>query len=193
MGTTLEQQRAKEGSQEEITMRGPKHPMYFVSWEEAQAYVEKLNGMTGVPERWKWALPSEAQWEYACRAGTRTVFSPGDTLSSAQANFNGVPYGPVGTGLYLKRTTEAGSYPANAWGLYDMHGNVWEWCSDWYMETLAGGTEPAGPATGVYRVNRGGSWYYEASLCRAARRTRDEPGFRSSLLGFRPALVSSEP
>ncbi len=192
MGTNVEQQKAKGNSYGEVHGKGPKHPMYFVSWEDAQAYVGKLNGRSGLPAGWKWALPSEAQWEHACRAGARTVFSFGDTLTSEEANFDGrSPYGTERKGPYLKRTTEVGSYRANAWGLQDMHGNVWEWCSDWYGGTLTTGADPDGPATGGLRVLRGGSWLNFAVGCRAARRGGFGPGDRYHDVGFRPALVPS--
>jgi len=84
-----------------------------------------------------------------------------------------------------------GQKKPNAWGLHDMHGNVWEWCADWYEDTLKGGADPAGPSSDVFRVYRGGSWYYGASLCRAANRGGFNPGARGSILGFRPALVPS--
>ena len=194
MGTSLEQQKAKGNSYGEVTGKGAEHPMYFVSWEDAQAFMEKLNiGRGGMPAGWKWALPSEAQWEYACRAGTRTAYSFGNELNGREANCNGgYPYGTSVKGPYLETTTPVGSYGANAWGLHDMHGNVHEWCADWYGEKLVGGTDPAGPSTGVRRVVRGSSWGYIAASCRAAFRDRYVPGFRDYFVGFRLALVPSK-
>jgi formylglycine-generating enzyme required for sulfatase activity len=167
-------------------------PVERVSWDDVQGFLGNLNRAGGLPAGWKWALPTEAQWEYACRAGTTTVFSFGDSLSSREANFNGdYPYGGASEGPYLEKTVGVGSYAANAWGLHDMHGNVWEWCADWYDKTLTGGADPDGPNTGVYRVIRGGSWGNYAANCRAASRNRNDPGHRSNYLGFRPALVPS--
>lgn len=173
--------------------KGEKLPVESVSWEDVQKFLTKLNEKGGLPDGWKWALPTEAQWEYACRAGTTTVFHFGNSLSSRQANFNGgYPYGGAPKGPYLDRTMDAGSYAANAWGLHDMHGNVWEWCADWYERKLKGGVDPQGPSTGVLRVFRGGSWSGGAALCRAADRDSIGPGIRNFGLGFRPALVPSK-
>ena len=106
-----------------------------------------------IPDGWKYTLPTEAQWEYACRAGTTTYYAFGDTITTKQANFDKT----------LRKTTNIGKYPANAWGFHDMHGNVSEWCLDWY-ERLANVSvrEPQGPANGTERVQRGGSWRYQA-------------------------------
>jgi formylglycine-generating enzyme len=133
--------------------------------------------------------PTEAQWEYACRAGTTTPFHFGETISTDQANYDGnYPYGKGKKGIYRKKTTPVGSFPANAWGLFDMHGNVWEWCADWYGPYPRGDvTNPVGPPGGSARVDRGGSWDSGAWGCRAALRDRDGPGHRFSLLGFRLA------
>jgi formylglycine-generating enzyme required for sulfatase activity len=139
----------------------------------------------------KYRLPTESEWEYACRTGTNTPFHFGSELNGRQANCDGtVPYGTDSDGPYLKKTTPVGKYPANAWGLYDMHGNVWEWCSDWYGEYPAGSlTNPSGPATGSIRIVRGGSWLDDAVYCRSANR-RKVPSFRC-YLGFRVALSLS--
>jgi formylglycine-generating enzyme required for sulfatase activity len=148
----------------------------------------------------KWAggrLPTEAQWEYACRAGTTTPFNTGDNLTTDQANYDGnYPYKNYPKGEYLQRTQPVGSYPPNGWGLYDMHGNVWEWCDDWYdseyyEECKRQGTveNPVGPATGSYRVVRGGSWYDYAQGCRSAYRIYGTPGNRYYYLGFRLVFV----
>ena len=139
-----------------------------------------------------YTLPTEAQWEYACRAGTTTPFHFGDSLSSNQANFDGnYPYGAE-KGPYLERTTPVGTYAPNAWGLYDMHGNVWEWCYDWYGEYTAGdAADPHGPETGSDRVVRGGAWDIYAQFCRSACRFRFDPGRRYRILGFRVAAVQS--
>ena len=142
---------------------------------------------------WEYTLPTEAQWEYACRAGTKTVTAFGDSLSSKQANFDGnYPYNGAANGPYLERTTKVGSYAGNAWGLRDMHGNVWEWCRDVYQDTLVGGDDPfvSGAGSGL-RVFRGGSWGGSGRYCRSADRGRFTPGFRSDFVGFRLVLGPS--
>ena len=145
------------------------------------ANVEFLSG-TG------YRLPTEAEWEYACRGGTTTPFHFGSILNGAQANVNGNdPYGTSTKGTYLKRPTRVGSYSANAWGLYDMHGNVWEWCSDWYgsdYDKTSPATDPRGPTAGSDRVYRGGSWYSTARGARSAVRYWNSPGSRHRV-GFR--------
>jgi formylglycine-generating enzyme required for sulfatase activity len=133
-----------------------------------------------LPEGWKFALPTEAQWEYACRAGEKGPFSGGslDDVGWYDENSD-------------SETHEVGEKKPNAWGLHDMHGNVWEWCADWWDDTLKGGVDPTGPSSGVDRVYRGGSWGFDASDCRAARRGGSGPDDRLNDLGFRPALVPS--
>ena len=171
-----------------------KLPVENVSWEDCQAYIEKLNALNVAPSGFKFSLPTEAQWEYACRAGTTTPFHFGSVLNGDQANCDGnYPYGTETKGPYLERTSEAGSYPSNAWGLYDMHGNVWEWCSDWHDEYPSGAvTDPVGPSTGSYRVIRGGSWFSLAGHCRSAYRFFNDPSGRGSLIGVRLSLVRVE-
>jgi formylglycine-generating enzyme required for sulfatase activity len=136
-------------------------------------------------------LPTEAQWEYACRAGTTTATSFGDRLSAKQANFKGKPYNGGEDGPPLGRAAKVGSYPANPWGLHDMHGNIFEWCRDWYHPKLPGGVDPdlsAAPATS--RVRRGGAWTDDGWPCRSAFRLRFEPERRYDHIGFRVAVVS---
>ena len=161
-------------------------PVEKVSWEDCQRFVRKLNQMEGTD---KYRLPSEAEWEYAARAGTKTPFYTGDCLSTGQANYNGnYPGTGCSKGEYRGKTTSVGSFSPNPWGLYDMHGNVWEWCQDWFGDYSSGSvTDPEGPSSGSYRVNRGGSWSSSARICRSAFRSRDKPGYRSSDLGFRLA------
>jgi len=163
-------------------------PVETVSWNEAMDFCRKLTEM-GKDAGQVYDLPTEAEWEYACRAGTTTVFAFGDSLSSAQANFHGdYPYGGAAKGPYLKQTTTVGAYKANAWGLYDMHGNVWEWCKDWHGKDFyreSPGKDPGGPSTGTSRVLRGGSWYFGARFCRSARRDNFSPDGRGSDFGFR--------
>ena len=183
---TQAQWRAVMGS-DPSKFKGDDLPVENVSWGDVQEFMGKLNDAGGLREGWKWSLPTEAQWEYACRAGTTTVFSFGNSLTSRQANF-GWKYGDsVGE----TNTSRVGSYAANEWGLYDMHGSVWECCTDWYAKGLQGGADPKGPLSGLSRVVRGGSWSYDAISCRAAFRFRYVPGLRTFDLGFRPALVLS--
>ena len=132
-------------------------------------------------------LPSEAEWEYACRAGTKTPFQFGETISTDQSNFNGGIYGNGQEGVNRYKTTQVGSFPANNWGLYDMHGNVFQWCQDWYGEYPRDAqVYPKGPSTGQYRVLRGSSWSSWPHTCRSACRERKyEPGDRFCYHGLR--------
>ncbi len=140
-------------------------------------------------------LPTEAEWEYACRGGPAfkkpsPPFSFGDSLSSTQANFDGnIPYGGAAKHDPLNRTTKAGSYPPNALGVCDLHGNVWEWCADWYAAEYAGREDPQGPEIGERRVLRGGSWEGHAGVCRAAYRFGYAPG-GGGIIGVRVVLVA---
>jgi formylglycine-generating enzyme required for sulfatase activity len=182
---------------------GPDHPVEQVRWGEAVNFCKRLSGL---PEERKagrtYRLPTEAEWEYACRAGTTTPFHFGKGLSSTQANCNGdYPYGDAARGPYLKKTAKVGSYAPNAWGLYDMHGNVAEWCSDWYDPDYykkSPKEDPTGPAKGVlstgypgqfFRVVRGGCWLDEARGCRAAYRSRLQPSEPYRLVGIRVVCV----
>jgi sulfatase modifying factor 1 len=173
--------------------KGNDLPVETVSWEDVQSFISKGNQSAALPAGWRLALPTEAQWEYACRAGTESAFSFGAVLNGKQANCDGnYPYGTTTKGTYLQKTCGVASYAANPWGLHDMHGNVWEWCVDALDGTtkLSGGTDPVG-SSGAFRVVRGGSWFSGAASCRAADRNWNVPGFRSDTLGFRPALVPS--
>ena len=167
-------------------------PVDWVNWENCQKFVEKLNAGGYAPEGLVFRLPTEAEWEYACRAGTTTPFFWGSALNGDKANCVGTrPYGTSTEGEFLGRTTEVGSYAPNAWGLRDMHGNVEEWCSDWRGYNDYDGsdqTDPTGPSSGERRVLRGGDCVSFAKRCRSARRFGDEPTERSYWYGFRLVL-----
>jgi formylglycine-generating enzyme required for sulfatase activity len=173
-------------------------PVENVSWEEAREFCAKLSQRAEEKSGGRtYRLPSEAEWEYSCRGGAPSyqVFHFGASLSSSEANFDGNhPYGGAGKDTYRERTCKVGGYEKNRFGLYDLHGNVWEWCSDWYGEGYYGKSppsDPKGPSEGVYRVVRGGSWYSRGSGCRSAYRSGRAPGFRDDNLGFRVTLVPS--
>jgi len=164
-------------------------PVDSVSWEDAQRFISKLNKMENTN---KYRLPTEGEWEYTCRAGTRTPFHTGDSISTDQANYNGnYPMPGSSKGKYREKTVKVGSFAPNAWGLYDMHGNVSEWCQDWYGDYPSGEvSDPKGPSTGEERVLRGGSWLHHAGHIRSAGRGRFGPGDRHRriyLIGFRVA------
>ena len=167
--------------------KGARNPVEQVSWDNCQEFVKKLNGLG--KEKGTFALPTEAEWEYACRAGTGTPFHTGETLSTDEANYNGnSTYGNGRKGEYCEKTTPAGSLKPNAFGLYDMHGNVWEWCADRYGEKYYEDSpegDPRGPRTGESRVLRGGSWYYPPTNCRSAYRYYLMSGNRLNNHGFR--------
>ena len=145
--------------------------------------VEIVAGSTG------YRLRTEAQWEYACRAGTTTGFNwDTNTIISTQANYDAshLDFCNLVAGIYLERASEVGSYAPNAWGLYDMHGNVWEWCWDWYGSYVSGAqTDPTGAVAGTNRVERGGSWFHYGRYARSALRGISNPGYRGILFGFR--------
>ena len=245
MGTPLtEQERSQDETQHEVTLtqgfrmgvhevtqaqyeqvmgQNPSHfkgatlPVEKVSYDDALAFCKKLSDLPAEKAAGrKYRLPTEAEWEYCCRAGTSTPFHFGQELNGTQANCDGkVPYGTTKNGPSLLKTSPVGSYPPNAWGFYDMHGNVREWCQDVYgdypkqsvtdprgpevgkPEGVAGQGEgqvpvPAEEPVGSYCVNRGGCWYGEAALCRSAYRYRFDPSLRNFGYGFRLALSSSE-
>jgi len=187
------------------TFQGNDLPVENVEWKMAKVFCERLSERPEeIAAKRKYRLPTEAEWEYACRAGTATAFYFGDSLSSSQANFNGeYPAGGGETGKYLRQTAPVGSYPPNAFGLYDMHGNVAEWCADWYdPEFYANSPEedPLGPPFGVvstkftnngnqnfFVVIRGGCWVDEGRACRSAYRYRAMPNTQYRLIGFRVA------
>jgi formylglycine-generating enzyme required for sulfatase activity len=161
---------------------GDNLPVEKVSWNDVRKFITKLNDAKTLPAGWKVDLPTEAQWEYACRAGTKTAFSFGKTLTAKRANFGKSLGG---------ETCAVASYATNAWGLYDMHGNVWEWCLDWLGDILVGGTDPSGGPSGSGRGIRGGAWRDDANYCRAAGRYYASPNYTAgSNVGFRLALSS---
>ena len=167
---------------------GDNLPVERVSWDDAKTFCNKLNARYAgkLPAGYKFDLPTEAQWEYACRAGTTTALNNGTNLKSEYgcSNLNEVAW-------YYKnseKTHPVGQKQPNAWGLYDMHGNVYEWCRDWRGDYVGDARDPVGPTSGSYRVFRGGSWNGNARLCRSASRRNNGPGYRN-FLGFRLALV----
>ncbi len=168
----------------------PQNPVEQVSWDDCQQFLSTLNGRVSGGG---FCLPSEAQWEYACRAGTTTAFSFGSMITPEQVNYDGnVTFGGAAKGLKRKKTVPVKSLPPNTWGLYEMHGNVSQWCNDWYGD-FSGSAErdPTGPSSGSYRVDRGGGWCSSAWDCRSAFRDRSTPGGQSSALGFRFAAQAT--
>ena len=156
--------------------KGGKLPVTDVSWEDCQEFIRKLIAKTNGGYR----LPSEAEWEYACRAGTTTAYSFGDNITAKDANYN--------IGIKILKPVAVGNYKPNAFGLYDMHGNVWEWCEDWKADYPAGAvTDPKGPATGRYRMLRGGSFNSVGSRARSSYRNSFSPTDRLVVNGFRLA------
>jgi formylglycine-generating enzyme required for sulfatase activity len=173
----------------------PQNPVDTVSWEDAAQFCKELTeharAAGEIPEGWRFDLPTEAQWEYACRAGSATALNSGKNLQAKTGEDPGLDE----VAWYEANSGEA-THPVarkkpNAWGFYDMHGNLWEWCRDWYGFKLEGGRDPQGAREGAARVLRGGSWYigYPA-VCRSAYRTAYGPERRIPHAGFRMALVS---
>lgn len=183
---TQQQWRAVMGKNPSYFKNCDNCPVEQVSWNDVQEFIKKLNQQTGKNYR----LPTEAEWEYACRAGTTTPFNTGNNLTTNQANYNGnYPYLSNAKGAYRKKTIAVGSFAPNDWGLYDMHGNVWEWCQDWYGKYSNNTqTNPTGASSGTYRVLRGGSWTFNAVYCRSAYRTYTSPTSGSDGIGFRLVL-----
>ena len=152
--------------------KGSNRPVEKASWEDAQIFLTRLNSIEQsagrLPNGWKYVLPTEAEWEYACRAGTTTAYSWGNDINSSRANYNWD--GGANDGNDSKQTVNIGQFSANPWGFFDMHGNVWEWVSDWKANYLTGAqTDPEGPASGSIRVIRGGSWNNAGTNLRSAR------------------------
>jgi formylglycine-generating enzyme required for sulfatase activity len=177
-------------------------PVEQVSWAEATNYCGLLTAQERAAGRiftnWTYRLPTEAEWEYACRAGTTTPFYCGNNLTNGMANFDS-RYGyylgnatatnnPAGT--LLNRPLAVGGYAPNPWGLYDMAGNIWEWCQDWYGTfSAASVSNPQGPATGSERVFRGGTFNSIGAGCRSANRDKTNPAFGANTIGFRVVLA----
>ena len=169
------------------------HPVLHVSWNDAQAYCKGVSAQTGKQFR----LPTEAEREYACKAGTTTTFNTGKNLTTDQANYYGkYTYNNNPKGVYRQNTVTVSSFAPNAWGLFNMHGNVSEWCSDWFGGTYyddckkSGVVEnPAGPGTGSDHVLRGGSWDDNAGYCRTATRDLSCPDYSDDFIGFRVVFV----
>jgi formylglycine-generating enzyme required for sulfatase activity len=185
---------------------GADFPMENIQWNEAVAFCDTLSRLPQEKNAGRrYRLPTEAEWEYACRAGTTTPFHFGKSLSSKEANFNGnYPYGGADKGPFVGLTAKVGSFAPNAWGLYDMHGNVAEWCADYYDPDYyrkSPKEDPRGPEKGVvptdyenfYRVIRGGCWLDEARGCRSAYRFRAMPHDPYRLIGFRVVCEVAPP
>ena len=186
--TQAEFERVMAQNPSSFTRRGV--PVDNVSWYAAVEFCRRLSNLPAEKEAGRvYRLPTEAEWEYACRAGTTTVFHFGDSLSSTQANFNGEhPFGGAEAGPFLNRTAPVGSYEPNAFGLYDMHGNLHEWCMDRFDRDSYRASptdDPQGPRHGTSRVIRGGNWYSDGRDCRSAFRYADLPEGRFYALGIR--------
>ena len=172
--------------------KGGNRPVEQVSWHDATKFCQKLSSKTGKI----YTLPSESQWEYACRAGTTTPFYFGETITSELVNYNGdYPYANAPKGKYREETTDVGSFPPNAFGLYDMHGNVWEWCLDTWHNNYNGaptdGSSWESAGNSNVRVLRSGSWYNLSRYCRSARRAYNYACHLFKTWGFR--FISSSP
>jgi len=186
-----------QGQWEAITSKNPAHfnecgsrcPIENISFNDIQAFIKILQLKTGL----KFRLPTEAEWEFAARAGTTSPFAFGDNINTAQVNYDGDhPYTGKKTGLDRKSPIAVGSLSANAWGFYDMHGNVWEFVQDWHHIDYYKNSpvnNPKGPAKGSFHIRRGGSWRFGARFCRSAYRGRFRADSTSTLLGFRLALT----
>ncbi|MCB1065300.1 MAG: SUMF1/EgtB/PvdO family nonheme iron enzyme [Verrucomicrobiae bacterium] len=174
---------------------GKNNPVETVNWSDATTFCRQLNERErshgSLPDGWHYTLPTEAQWEYACRAETKTAFNNGKGITSTEGECRSLD----AVGWYRSNcdgTKTVGRKRANQWGLYDMHGNVREWCLDWFEETRAVGStlvDPTGPETGSQRVDRGGYWNWTPHACRSAFRKGMSPTFRGSQVGFRIVLV----
>ena len=186
-----------------VTGNNPSHfdkneqnPVEKVSWDDSITFIQQLNDLLAqanglMSDRFTLRLPFEAEWEYACRAGTTTPFSFGENITTDQVNYEGdYPYDNAEKGESREKTVAVKSLLCNAWGLYEMHGNVWEWCQDWFVSDLCSEavTNPRGAEEGTERVFRGGSWDRSGRFMRSAMRAYHSPDFRDFSLGLRLAL-----
>ena len=175
-------------------VKNPRNPVEMVTWEDCNRFINELNSrVKGTNYHMQYRLPTEAEWEYACRAGTATAFHCGDSLDANQADFDGnFPGGKSAKGEYRQRPIDVGRFKPNAWGLHDMHGNVSEWCQDWGYGVYGHGpvTDPAGPEIGAVRVVRGGAWHNPASFCRSAFRNYNSATTRTAFMGLRVVLIN---
>ena len=178
---------------------GERRPVVNVSWHDAMAFCQRLRLRTGK----NYTLPSEAQWEYACRAGTTTPFHWGATINTNLANYDGSEvYGDGEKGKHRQQTVDIASFPANPWGLHDMHGNVWEWCADQWHNNYEGAPEDGrawidneaneNKNNMNIRLLRGGSWFSDPRFCRSAYRLDGHPDFRSLSFGFRVCCLPQD-
>lgn len=184
------------GNENQSYFKDPRNPVAKVSWFDAIKFCRELTAQVekagSLPEGHVFRLPTEAEWEYACRSGTQTATAFGNDMNSRQANFDGQhPLGKASKGSFQKRVTPVGFYAANAWGLHDMHGNVWEWCHDFFIDLpQTPQTNPFGPRGGRYRVAKGGGWLYHGWECRSTSRCAMMPGVKYNIgIGFRVALA----
>jgi formylglycine-generating enzyme required for sulfatase activity len=165
-------------------------PVENVTWFEVQDFLSRLSARS--PGN-RFRLPTEAEWEYACRAGTTAAYATGRTISTESANYDGRPPGATdASSLFRGKPAPVGSFPANAWGLHDMHGNVWEWTDDWHCPYAPGPqVDPKGLCQSSLRVIRGGSWYFRADSARCALRYTHRPQDRGFSLGFRLVRIAA--
>ena len=187
---TIKQWRAVMGKKFFSKRKGTDNmPVSRVSWHDCMRFIKKLNSIG----QGSYRLPTEAEWEYACRAGSQTAYSWGDTIDCEKAMYenNSLKAGDCiayvkKKGMLVNSPAPVKSYPPNAWGLYDMHGNVWEWCQDWFADYATDvRKDPVGPYSGTKRIRRGGSWYKHGQSCRSANRNFGHPSNRLRTTGFR--------
>jgi formylglycine-generating enzyme required for sulfatase activity len=182
---------------------GDNLPVADVSWFDAIEFCNRLSKREGLTPAYTindtdvtwdrsadgYRLPTEAEWEYACRAGTATPFSTGNNITTKQANYDGYPYNNNAKGTFRNRTVEVRNFKPNSWGLYNMHGNVWEWVWDLYGEyENEAQIDPVGASSGIHRIIRGGSWLVHAEFLRSANRYNISPSFTGNAVGFRLVL-----
>jgi formylglycine-generating enzyme required for sulfatase activity len=187
---TLKQWRALMGRKLFGRRRGADNmPVVKVSWHDCLDFIKKLNALS----EWSYRLPTEAEWEYACRAESSTAYSWGNTIDCGKAMYSNNSLKSKECLDYIRsreltidQPAPVKSYPPNAWGLYGMHGNVWEWCQDWYGDyAINAKIGPLGPDSGTMRVRRGGSWFLYGYSCRSANRNCGHPSSRYQTIGFR--------